>query len=467
METRTPNLARFLPFIALILASIVLAIIAFRIFGGSVPLEAQGYRVTLTLPQASSLNPQADVRVAGVKVGRVISVKLADRRARVVIEVQHRYAPLRADARPLLRTKTLLGEAYLELTPGSPRVPALADGGHIAADQTRPTQRLDDVLQTFAPRTRARMRSVITGLSSAFGGREADVNASAARLAPVTADLGDVADQIDRQRTSLGTLIADSGTVFATLGRRQGELRAAITAGNQVLARTAAHRRDLDATVRALPPFLASLKDSFGRLGDASGDLTRAVTTLRPVVPALGPALRAVTTAAPTYQRLFEALPPVITAGNRGLPAATRILAAAPPALQQTYPTVREFTPTLDLLGLVHDSLILTLANVGQIHGGYAVGPGNTVTNYVPGVITLWNETVAGWTKRLPTNRGNPYPAPDFLTDIGHFKSFDCRHIHNHLYLPALGAAPPCVQQQPWTYKGVTAYFPRLQPSPP
>lgn len=28
--------------------------------------------------------------------------------------------PLRADTRPLLRSKTLLGEAFLELTPGSP-----------------------------------------------------------------------------------------------------------------------------------------------------------------------------------------------------------------------------------------------------------------------------------------------------------------------------------------------------------
>lgn len=91
----------------------------------------------------------------------------------------------------------------------------------------------------------------------------------------------------------------------------------------------------------------------------------------------------------------------------------TRILDSAPPALRETYPTDREFTPTFDQLGLVRDSLLLTLASAAQIQGGYAAGPGNVVTNHVPSVITVWNETVAGRTKGLPTNRGNPNAAPD------------------------------------------------------
>jgi ABC-type transporter Mla subunit MlaD len=467
VETRVPSLARVLPIVLLIIGSVVIGILTWRTFGGSVPLEPRGYRAILELPQASNLHAQADVQIAGVDVGRVREVARNGRSARVTVEIDERYAPLRTGTRARLRSKTLLGEAYLELEPGAVRAPDLPEDGVLPLANALPTQRLDNVLETFGPRTRARLRTMLGGMAEAFAARGPEVNDAIGRLDPVLGDFATVADELDRQGDSLGTLFARSGEVFDVLGRRQGAMQAAIRQGNRVFDVTARQHEALAATVRVLPPFLGSLQSSFDRLSLASADLDRAVTAVKPVVPEVGPALRTIESAAPTFRRAFSDLPPVIRAGNKGLPSLTRILKAAKPALREIYPTSRELIPVLQLLGTVRDSLILTLANVGQIHGGYAVGPGNVVTNYVPGVITLWNETIGGWIKRLPTHRGNAYPKPDFLKDIGSYKSFDCRHTKNTLAVPALGAAPPCITQGPWTFNGVTAYYPRVQPAPP
>ena len=57
-------------------------------FGGPVPLKPKGYRVTVNFPEATTLAQEADVRVAGVPIGRVAEVysSLRDSSQRAVIE---------------------------------------------------------------------------------------------------------------------------------------------------------------------------------------------------------------------------------------------------------------------------------------------------------------------------------------------------------------------------------------------
>ena len=92
-------------------------------FGGSVPLQPEGYRVTASFPEATQLAQEADVRIAGVRVGRV-KKKEADEATGLTeaeIEIDARYAPLPKDTNAILRQKTLLGETYVELAPGEGR----------------------------------------------------------------------------------------------------------------------------------------------------------------------------------------------------------------------------------------------------------------------------------------------------------------------------------------------------------
>lgn len=450
------------------LACIGLTIFTWSRFGGGLPLSPKGYRVAVPLPQASNLFPGADVRAAGVTIGRVVAVDRAGDGARARVELDAAFAPLHRQSRAVLRSKTLLGEGFLEIAPGPASAPAIPEGGSLDPADIVPAVRLDDVLDTFRPATRVRLRSFARGFAAALRGRGEDLNAALPNAAGAASGSEKVLTILDRQGRSLQRVIAGSGEVMQALGRQQGTLRAAIRSADRLFDITAVRNRELERTVRALAPFLAQLRATMRTLGAANGDLAGAASSLRLVAPALGPALGQVEASAPEFRRLFSDLPATERAANAGLPALDRILRAASPALTALYPALREAIPVFELLAEVRDSAITTFAGVGQIHNGMFVGPGNRLIHYANGVITLWNETVGGWTKRLPSNRGNTYPSPGFLRDIATgLKSYDCRHTGNPDYLPPFGGTPPCVTQGAWSYGGVSRFYPHLLPSAP
>src|SRR5207248_9396183 len=114
-------------------------------------LGPSGYEISAEFDQAVNLGSQADVRISGVTVGKVASVRL-DRRTgltRAVIEIDPQFAPRPADTRAILRQKTLLGETYVELSPGSHNGPKRADGAALPGGQVAPTVQLDQILSTF------------------------------------------------------------------------------------------------------------------------------------------------------------------------------------------------------------------------------------------------------------------------------------------------------------------------------
>src|SRR5919106_699683 len=93
METRPPTITQLLVAVAFALSCFALLLFLWISFGGPTPLKPKGYRVDVPFDEASQL------------------------------AIDDRYAPIPEDARAILRQKTLLGETYVELTPGSPGEP--------------------------------------------------------------------------------------------------------------------------------------------------------------------------------------------------------------------------------------------------------------------------------------------------------------------------------------------------------
>lgn len=469
MQTRTPRWDQLLVPGLCVALCVGLLLFAWRSFGGNTPLYPKGYQLSVPLPEGTGLFPGADVRAAGVTIGEVRDVEQDGVGAVALIELEPRFVPMRQGTRALLRTKTLLGEGFLEIAPGPRDRPEIPDGGSLARSDVLARQRLDDVLETFEPRTRMRLRLLAHGLAGAFRGRAADVNETLGSAAPAWGGLDAVLAVLDEESDSLQRIMAGSGDVFAALGRRQGSLRAAIRNADKVLTATSRRDRQLTRIVRALPPFVADLGRAADELTAANEDLAPAAAGLSAVGARVPSALDAVEATAPDFRRVFERLPATLDAADRGLPKLRSILRSAEPAFDGIHPALREMLPVLELLALVRDSAVTTFANVAQIHNGTYVGPDNRVLHYANGLITLWNESIGGWVKRLPSNRGNTYPDPSFLEDFARtgLKSFDCRHVDNSPVLPPFGAAPPCLTQGPWTFKGKTRYYPHLEPAPP
>src|SRR5262249_6676918 len=106
--------------ILFVLSCFGLLLFLWESFGGPLPLKPKGYQVTVAFPRQLSLAEQSDVRISGVQVGHVISVKPgADGLTHATIEIAGRYAPLRSDMRAMLRIKGLVEAAYVQRIPGS------------------------------------------------------------------------------------------------------------------------------------------------------------------------------------------------------------------------------------------------------------------------------------------------------------------------------------------------------------
>src|SRR5437868_14186424 len=101
--------------VALIVGLVVLlAIISFRIVNGLTE-----YRLVVPLDSADGLNPGSDVLIAGAKAGSVREISLDGSQTLVTIALDDAYAPVHADATLTVRPKSLPGEQYVALDPGS------------------------------------------------------------------------------------------------------------------------------------------------------------------------------------------------------------------------------------------------------------------------------------------------------------------------------------------------------------
>lgn len=471
METTTPQWRAVLLPVAFALLCAILTLLTFRIFGGSLPLDPKGYRVELPLPQAQNVVVGSDVQMSGVKIGRVVDVRLSGRAALAEVEIRSPFAPLRTDTSGMVRSKTLLGEGYIELAPGRASAPFIPEGGQLAADRVGPSVQFDEFLSTFDNATRDRLKVLFAGVATAFDGRGTELNTAAAELPVFANGLEGVTTAVSDQTAELQQLFASSADVLDALGRRSGALQAAVRNGNAVFSTTAQRDRELSATIEALPPFLRQLHQTADSIKDASDDLRPAVAALRPVAPLVAPALLEIEANAPSFTRLFRQLPATMAAGENGLPALQRILEAVPAAFDGLYPASRETISLAKLLARYRRGAVIgTISNLAAQTNTKLVLPGGKVISGSSGAITLWNESVGGWVKKLPSSRSNSYPKPDAfdrLSKTGFLESFDCRHVNNPNYLPPLGSgSPPCVTQGPWKFDGTTAFYPRLQRAP-
>src|SRR5262245_50390047 len=185
METRPPTITRILVAIGFALSCFALALFLWITFGGPLPLKPEGYRFTVPFNEATQLAEESDVRISGVPVGKVKAVELGDDGlAHATIELDSRYAPIPMDTRAMLRTKTLLGETFVELTPGDAQGPTLEEGGDLPKAQVANSVQLDEIWRTFNKRTRDAFRVWMQGTAEAVRGRGPDLSAAIAELAP-------------------------------------------------------------------------------------------------------------------------------------------------------------------------------------------------------------------------------------------------------------------------------------------
>lgn len=107
-----------------------------------------GKNYELRLAHAAGLVENNAVKIAGVSIGRIEKVAVDHDTAVLTLRVDDEIV-LHEDARAIVRAKSLLGEKYLQLEPGSKDEPALADGAQI--ENVDVPFEIDEVLNALKP----------------------------------------------------------------------------------------------------------------------------------------------------------------------------------------------------------------------------------------------------------------------------------------------------------------------------
>ena len=463
MQKQAPTIGKLAMIAVFALSCFLIVTYLWTSFGGPTPLSAKGYRFQADFQEATQLADNADVRISGVTVGHVKTSEQVADSTRVEVEVEERYAPLPQDTQATLRQKTLLGETYIELAPGSGSAPDLPDGGLLPATQIRPTVELDEILRAFDEPTRADLQRFLKGAARAFEGRGEDVNAAAGNLAPFADDAGDLVGVLDSQGRAVRRLVSDSGQVFESLGRRQGELSGLVRALDVLLGATARRDAELAETVRILPTTLRELRPTLAAIEAVSREARPLVRDLRPAARALEPTLADALPLAPELRGLFRDVDRVISVSGEALPATTRTVEAAHPLFRLLVPVLREAEPVVDYLGLYERELVAALANIAAATQGAErpVG-GGTPIHYLRALVPFTAEGLVAAEERFGTNRHNPYFLPGALEKLGtQLEAFDCRNVDN--VAPPATPAPPCVVARNLEFQGRATRFPQLR----
>ena len=480
MNKEGPTLGRILTMVGFTLSCFGLLLFLWLSFGGAIPLQPKGYRFKVAVPEATQLALQADVRISGVSVGKVVQKELDPKgnRTLATIEVQRQFAPLHKDARAILREKTLLGESYLELTPGSRSAPDLPDGGRLANAHVKHTVQLDEIYDALNPQTRKAFQDWQSNTAKAIQGNSQNLNDVFGNLPQFAASADDVLTVLDTEHVAVRGVVRDTGRVFAALAKDPQQLRNLVTASDAVFRQTAQRNRELAETFRVFPTFLDETKTTMARLQSFSRTTDPLIRDLRPVARDLVPTVRDVRRLAPYLRTLFVNLGPLITASKKGLPATRKILEGARPLLGQLGPFLSQLNPILQYLEL-NQHLVADFISVGA--GGVASktqsatgGIGHYLRQFNP----LGQESF-GFTaqQRVSYNRSNPYIPPLGLASSQAAKylfptpSWDCKNTPSGGPQLPVESSNPAVKQPgcftipSQTFQGKALKFPHIGPN--
>src|SRR4051795_11770712 len=432
MQKQAPTLPRLLTMVLFALSCFGLLLFLWLSFGGPIPLKPKGYRVHVAFPQATQLGLEADVRVAGVSVGKLRKKVIDPRGNRTLaqLEIDRKYAPLRADTRAILRQKSLLGETYVELTPGNSKK-TIPEGGQLPNAQVKPTVELDEIFQALDPKTRAAFRRWQQDLAQGINGRGRDFNDAIGTLPGFAHDGADILQVLDEQQGAVTRLVRNTGVTFGALTQNESQLRNLITSAGRVFDATASQQDNLAETIRIFPTFLDESKATLARLQRFSNNTDPLIQDLIPVAQDLKPTLRDVHALAPDLHSFFRNVDPLIKAARTGLPAGSEVLRGLKPTLAELTPFLQQVNPILQYLELSQFQVSDFITNGAAALADTTASPSGGTGHYLRQLGPTGAESLAIYRERPSTNRGNTYLPPLALFGDHQgkfiFPNFDCK----------------------------------------
>lgn len=382
--------------------AIYLAVIAIN----GVPLYPYHY-VTADFANAGDLSTHNDVRIAGARVGQVISLKKGpDGTTQVKLQLQPQYRLYR-DASATVGAISVLGEEYVSLNPGSPATGRLA-GAAIPLSHTQPPVEIDQILNILGPKQQQSTAALLQTLGAGFGGQGQNLNTLLDSAPTLLPDVGTTTSALAASPTQLVPFMQATNQLARAFVGRTGQLSALVGQMSQTFSDLATQQgKPLQAAIADAAPALPQLTPALQSLASAAATTESAVAQLRPGLAALGaatPPLRSLLVQGVTP---LGKVPPVAGQAVPGLEGVSGLLSTAEQKViplvtgleAGANPLVTYLAPYTGQMTSLWNNLNSALGTQGDING-----------TWLRLAVTLGPREVTGSSPL--TQCRNPYPAP-------------------------------------------------------
>jgi phospholipid/cholesterol/gamma-HCH transport system substrate-binding protein len=318
--------------VALGLAGIVAALtVAWIGFTAAQRIPWRSYRVIhAQLRDLDNLPPLgAEVRIAGRRVGEVVSPRLVKGVPTIDLQLDGSTEPIHPDATLEVRPRGLLGVQYVDLNPGhAPGV--LRSGSTILLGHTTVSVDLSHALSAFDARRRTDLRTTLSALGEGMLDRGGEINQALSQAPEVLSNAAAVSHTVLARAGAAARFFPSLESAAAAADPVRQDIADGWQPERQALEPFAQQANALRQTLDAAPPALAAIHSGLAQTDPLLAQTTRfAEATTR--LTRLAPAALARTTA-------------LLTQGRTPLRSAQTLLQQA----GQAVPTLLRFTGRID-----------------------------------------------------------------------------------------------------------------------
>jgi phospholipid/cholesterol/gamma-HCH transport system substrate-binding protein len=293
------------------------------------------YTVRAIFDTASFVLPGLDVRVAGVKVGKVAGVELTDEnQAAVTFTIDDAgFQDFRKDATCTIRPQALIGERYIEcqLTQVRPEgaagpgaLPKIANGPYegqhlLASSQTYVPVDADQLIASNTPSVRERLFIIVRELGAGVAGRGDKIAATLRKSNEGLRYANQILEQLADQTEMLKQLDATADTTLASLAAERSSISGTVENGAVVAQRLAARQSEVRASIAQLNRLITEVSPTV----DKATELTDQLQPIAEDLDASSADLASIITDLPTVSRrgseALTALGPTLDTGREVL----------------------------------------------------------------------------------------------------------------------------------------------------
>ncbi|MDI2029227.1 MCE family protein [Saccharopolyspora sp. TS4A08] len=299
MRSMRPSLTKLIAFVAVTL--LATGLLGVTIANTSVG-PTTGYSARFT--DVTGLNEGDDVRIAGVKVGQVRSIEIAERRQAHVEFTLYGDRALPRSTTASIKYRNLVGQRYLAVERGEGTREMLPEGATIPIDRTRPALNLTALFNGFKPLLQALSPEDVNKLSHAIIQTLQGEGGTAQSL---LAHIGSLTRTLASRDQVIGEVISRLNEVLGTVNSRNAELDEVLVQTQQVVSGLAADREQIGSAVEGI-----------GQVNEATaGLLAEGRQPLRESIQHLGALAHHLDGHRPLVERFAAGLPDKLNTINR------------------------------------------------------------------------------------------------------------------------------------------------------